>query len=206
MYFVKPLITQPRAALLLVAVGFIPVLTSAEDEGTVITSPMEKTGQATVTIELSSTSGNQDKVIGTVRISQRATGVVIEPALLGLEPGLHGFHIHEGGSCESGWIEDPATASHSREPAKAAGEHWDPGFKGNHAGPWRHGHRGDLPNLYVDPEGKAVTPVYAPRLSSQDFGNRALVLHARRDSYSDQQDSAGGSGDAIACGVLDPGG
>lgn len=53
--------------------------------------------------------------------------------------------------------------------------------------------------------GVAITPVYAPQVSSKDFENRALVLHARRDNYTDEEDSAGGSGDAIACGVLDPG-
>ncbi|MEP1213958.1 MAG: superoxide dismutase family protein [Marinobacter sp.] len=144
-------------------------------------------------------------MLGTVRISQRASGVVIQPALEGLKPGLHGFHIHEGGSCASGRVGGDDTESPSRKPSKEAGEHWDPGLKGNHEGPWQHEHRGDLPNLYVNPDGEALLPVYAPRVSSKDFENRALVIHARRDSYSDEEGSAGGSGDAIACGVPDPG-
>lgn len=208
MYFVNPLRTWLGASLLPAVILFTPTMVSGYGERTEMNSPTEETGQKALTVEMKSTSADQQgqqEVIGTVRISQRATGVVIEPALKGLEPGLHGFHIHEGDSCESGRTEDTDTASPSREPAKEAGEHWDPGFKGNHAGPWAQGHTGDLPNLYVDPDGKAITPVYAPRVSSNDFENRALVLHARRDSYSDEEDSAGGSGDAIACGVLDPG-
>lgn len=173
----------------------------AYGERTEMQSPVEKTGQEALIIELKSTSGDSEELAGMVRVTQRATGVVIKPALRGLKPGLHGLHLHENASCQSGQSEPNDTASASSEPAKEAGEHWDPGITGNHAGPWRHGHRGDLPNLYVNPDGEAITPVYAPRVSSGDFDNRALVLHSQRDNYSDEPDSSGGSGDTVACGV-----
>ena len=192
-------------SLLPIAILITPAIVSGYGERTEMSSPTEKTGQETLTVEMKSTSQKVQRVIGTVRISQRATGVVIEPALTGLEPGLHGFHIHAGNRCGSGRTEDSYTATPSLEPAKEAGEHWDPGFKGNHEGPWQHGHRGDLPNLYVNPDGKAITPVYAPRVTRKDFENRALVLHAQRDTYTNGEDSAGGSGNAIACGVPESG-
>lgn len=204
MFFVKPLKTWLGASLLL----FTPALVSGYGERTEMSSPIEKTEQKALTIEMESTSPDQEveqEVLGTVRISQRASGVVIQPALKGLKPGLHGFHLHEGDSCSSGRVGGDDTESPSRKPAKEAGKHWDPGLKGNHEGPWQHGHRGDLPNLYVNPDGEAIMPVYAPRVSSRDFEGRALVIHAQRDNYTDEEDATGGSGDAIACGVPAPG-
>jgi len=179
----------------------MPTIVAAYGEPTEMHSPSEETGKEALIVDMETTAPDSEEVIGTVRISQRATGVVIKPALKGLEPGLHGLHLHEDNSCKSGRSQNGETESPSREPAKEAGAIWDPGFKGNHEGPWGHGHRGALPNLYVDSNGRATTPVYAPRVSSRDFKDRALVLHAERDTYSGEPDSSGGSGDAVACGV-----
>ncbi len=203
MFFLKSSKSSKRwSFLFLPAVFLVPTTVVAYGEPTEMSSPSEKTGEKALIVEMKSTAPNNQEVVGTVRISQRATGVVIKPAMKGLEPGLHGFHLHEGDSCQSGRTEGGDTASPSREPAKEAGAHWDPGLKGNHEGPWKHGHRGDLPNLYVNQDGEAVTPVYAPRMPSRDFKNRALVVHAQRDNYSGEPDSSGGSGEAIACGIL----
>lgn len=183
--------------------GLAPAITLAYGERTETGSPVEKTGEETLRIEMTSSSSRETEVVGVIRVSQRATGVVIEPALEGLEPGMHGLHIHEGESCESGRTGTSDTDSPTVEPAKEADDHWDPGLKGNHGGPWRQGHRGDLPNLFVNASGSATIPVYAPRVTSRDFKNKALVLHSERDNYSDDPDSRGGSGRAIACGVAD---
>ena len=40
------------------------------------------------------------KEIGQVTISETAYGLVFSPAVTGLPPGLHGFHVHENASCE----------------------------------------------------------------------------------------------------------
>ena len=40
------------------------------------------------------------KEIGQVTISETAYGLVFSPAITGLPPGLHGFHVHENASCE----------------------------------------------------------------------------------------------------------
>ena len=49
-------------------------------------------------------------------------------------------------------------------PALGAGGHYDPKASGKHGLPWGDGHLGDLPALYVDPDGNATYPVLAPRL------------------------------------------
>jgi Cu-Zn family superoxide dismutase len=40
------------------------------------------------------------KEIGQVTISETVYGLVFNPAVTGLPPGLHGFHVHENASCE----------------------------------------------------------------------------------------------------------
>lgn len=160
-------------------------------------------GEAAASVEMTAaTTTGGGTTQGTIRVTQLAEGVLLEPALEGLPPGLHGFHVHENGNCDPAREQDQDTANPSVKPAGEAGEHWDPGAKGNHEGPWGHGHLGDLPNLYVDRNGVASLPVYAPRISLSDLEKRALVVHENRDNYTDEPDGKGGSGSAIACGVL----
>lgn len=168
-------------------------------------SPVADAGQKPLSIEIKAvTAEGEGKTLGVVRARQLATGVLFEPALEGLTPGLHGFHIHENDSCRATSEEESGTANSSAKPAGEAGKHWDPGAKGNHAGPWGQGHLGDLPNLQVDKDSTATLPVYAPRLTLRDLGRRALVIHAEADNYTDDPDAKGGSGKAVACGVADP--
>src|SRR5690606_18489614 len=83
--------------------------------------------------------------LGSVSIEESAHGLVFTPQLKGLEPGVHGFHIHTNPSC------DAAPKDGKNAPAEAAGGHWDPDKAGKHAAPWsEEGHRGDLPALYVN--------------------------------------------------------
>lgn len=109
--------------------------------------------------------------IGQVRIAASPHGLVFMPELQGLEPGLHGFHVHENASCAPG--RDGKTT-----PAGAAGGHYDPKNSKQHGAPWGDGHLGDLPALYVDSQGRASHPVLAPRLKLSDLAGRALMVHA----------------------------
>jgi len=59
------------------------------------------------------------KEIGQVTISETAYGLVFSPAVTGLPPGLHGFHVHENASCE------PKEKDGKKMPALAAGGHYD---------------------------------------------------------------------------------
>lgn len=134
--------------------------------------------------------------VGTVRTSETPYGVLISPALHGLPPGLHGFHVHENGTCAAGEKEGKPV------PGLAAGGHYDPSGAKSHKGPYADGHLGDLPALYVDNTGKATLPVLAPRLKLSDLKGRALMIHAGGDNYSDTPEKLGGGGARIACGVV----
>jgi len=136
--------------------------------------------------------------IGIVTMTESAEGVTLTPNLTGLPPGLHGFHIHQNPSCDA--ATDPAKGT--LVAAQAAGGHLDPQKTGRHEGPMGHGHLGDLPALRVDANGKATTPVLAPRLKLAQLSGHSLMIHAGGDNYSDSPEKLGGGGARIACGVM----
>ena len=39
------------------------------------------------------------EVIGTIKLADTPTGLMLAPNLKGLPPGQHGFHVHENGAC-----------------------------------------------------------------------------------------------------------
>lgn len=136
------------------------------------------------------------KSIGTVTISDNpGGGVVFKPALNGLPPGDHGFHVHEKPDC------GPAPKDGKPAAGEAAGPHWDPDKAGKHAGPHGKGHRGDLPALAVTPGRVAATPVVAPNIKLADLSGKSLMVHAGGDTYSEPP-ASGGGGERIACGVI----
>lgn len=101
-------------------------------------------------------------------ISETPYGLLFTPSLKALPAGVHGFHVHEKGSCEPGMKDGKAVA------ALAAGGHFDPQKTGKHSGPYADGHLGDLPAIYVTADGMANYPVLAPRLK------KSVTLRARR--------------------------
>lgn len=133
---------------------------------------------------------------GTITISESRYGLVFTPALRGLAPGLHGFHVHENPSCE------PKEKDGATVPALAAGGHLDPAKTGKHGEPWGDGHLGDLPPLYVAPDGTATQPVLGPRLKAADVASRSLMVHAGGDNHADHPAPLGGGGARVACGVV----
>jgi Cu-Zn family superoxide dismutase len=73
----------------------------------------------------------------------------------------------------------------------------------HHGSPWGDGHLGDLPALYVDPQGNATNPVLAPRLKMADLKGRSLMIHMGGDNHSDHPAPLGGGGARVACGVIE---
>lgn len=134
--------------------------------------------------------------IGTVTLSETRYGLVFTPALQGLPPGLHGFHVHQNPSCE------PREKDGKLVPALAAGGHFDPQGTNRHGTPWGDGHLGDLPPLYVDASGAATQPVLAPRLKAADVVGRSLMVHAGGDNHADHPAPLGGGGARVACGII----
>ncbi|SHH69957.1 superoxide dismutase family protein [Massilia sp. CF038] len=134
--------------------------------------------------------------LGTVTIEETAYGVVFTPALNGLEPGIHGFHVHEKGNC------GPDMKDGKPVPALAAGGHYDPDNSKQHGLPWGSGHRGDLPPLVVDAKGNATLAVLAPRLKLAELSGKALMIHVGGDNHSDHPMPLGGGGARMACAVI----
>ncbi|MBH3462734.1 MULTISPECIES: superoxide dismutase family protein [Pseudomonas] len=135
--------------------------------------------------------------IGQVSISESAYGLIFTPKLNSLPAGVHGFHVHENGSCAPGMKDGKAVA------ALAAGGHFDPAKTGKHLGPYGNGHLGDLPALYVNADGTSTYPVLAPRLKTiSEIKGHALMIHAGGDNHADMPMPLGGGGDRVACGVI----
>ncbi len=137
------------------------------------------------------------EAVGKVTITETDYGLQFTPALSGMKPGIHGFHVHAKGSCEPGESQGKTVA------AGAAGGHLDPQNSGKHLGPYADGHLGDLPALYVTDDGKASYPVVAPRLKSlSDIKGKALMVHVGGDNHADHPEPLGGGGARLACGVI----
>lgn len=149
----------------------------------------------TVELQFVDANGNTGPA-GKVTLEDTAYGLLITPELSGLPAGLHGFHVHANPSCAPGMSNGVAAA------AIAAGGHWDPEKSNAHQGPYGKGHKGDLPALYVNAEGKANYPVLAPRLKAADLSGHALMIHAGSDNHSDHPAALGGGGARMVCGVV----
>jgi Cu-Zn family superoxide dismutase len=120
----------------------------------------------------------------------------------GQTPGLHGFHIHDRGSCAS--TVDAVTGL--PVPFGGAGGHYDPGLTMDHGHPDQPAeetHGGDLPNIVVDGHGDGdveyTTTDFALEGARSIIG-RSVIVHALEDDYV--TDPAGNSGARIGCGVI----
>lgn len=151
--------------------------------------------ETTVSVHIAEAQGT-GAAVGTVRIVETRHGLAFYPALSGLPPGLHGFHVHEKPSCA------PAPRDGVAVAALAAGGHLDPLGSKRHGEPWSDGHLGDLPPLYVAADGTSSHPVLAPRLTLADVKTRSLMVHAGGDNHADHPMALGGGGARVACGVI----
>ncbi len=139
-----------------------------------------------VTAKLYSTSNNT--FLGEIVFADSSFGLLITPNLSGLPAGPHGFHLHQHPNCGDKGMD--------------AGGHYDPQQTNSHQGPYGAGHLGDLPVVIVTADGKANTPLLAPRLKTSDLKNMAVMLHAGGDNYSDNP-KLGGGGERTGCGAIE---
>lgn len=138
--------------------------------------------------------GGDGALMGSVMISEDASGLVLNVNGVAMPAGVNGIHLHDKGLCEGPKFE-------------SAGGHWNPANKQHGRDNPAGAHAGDLANLTVAPDGSAKTsiPVAGAMMSSgpmmlADADGTALVVHARADDY--RTDPSGDSGDRIACAVL----
>ncbi len=152
---------------------------------------------ATVTAEVFlSTDTGSGIPLGKVTFTDTDKGLEIKTDLRGLPPGEHGFHVHEKPDCS------PMTMDGKLTPAMGAGGHYDPKGTKKHLGPDGGGHLGDLPLLKVGADGTAKETLYIKDAKAEDFTNRAVMIHAGGDNYSDTPAPLGGGGARIACGII----
>ncbi|ECI0839573.1 superoxide dismutase [Cu-Zn] [Salmonella enterica] len=139
------------------------------------------------------------KALGEITVTETPYGLLFQPHLSGLVPGIHGFHVHTNPGCL------PGLENGKEVPALQAGGHLDPEKTGKHLGPYNDkGHLGDLPGLVVNADGTATYELLAPRLKSlSELKGHSLMIHAGGDNYSDTPAKLGGGGARFACGVVE---
>lgn len=137
---------------------------------------------------------NHGKTVGYATLLEGPDGIEIAVQVHNMPQGLHGFHIHAVGKCET-------------PDFKSAGGHFNPFGKKHGLKNPEGSHAGDMPNLLVGPDGTASEAVLAPQASlgpgkNSLFGpdGTALVIHAGTDDQ--MTDPAGDAGARIACGVI----
>ncbi|KAH8394621.1 hypothetical protein KR222_000297, partial [Zaprionus bogoriensis] len=136
-------------------------------------------------------------VQGAVRfttIGSQQAGVVVDGVVDGLEPGLHGFHIHESGDVSQG--------------CASVGAHYNP-RESHHGSPEADAsqrHAGDLGNIRADETGRATFRFVDPALDIWDIIGRAVVITSHADDLGGGGNAQslidGNSGDRIACGII----
>jgi Cu-Zn family superoxide dismutase len=123
---------------------------------------------------------------GTIEFRGHAAGpLTIHLMLMGLDAGPHGFHVHSGSDCA------------------APGDHLNP--QNTPHGPATAGadarHRGDLGNVTADASGMVEEMLRDSVLGGDSsFIGKVIVVHGKQDDLTTQPD--GGSGDLVACGVI----
>ena len=137
---------------------------------------------------------HSDTVKGTILLMQApGTPTLIKGTITGLEPGEHGFHIHEFGDMSKG--------------CESMGAHYNPdGVDHGHLGD---GHVGDLGNITADESGTAKFSIRADRvelIGNRSVVGRGIVVHADPDDLGKGGDEeslkTGNAGDRLACGVI----
>lgn len=136
----------------------------------------------------------EGKKVGTADFTSVDGGVQVSLKVKGLTAGLHGFHVHELGSCVAPEF-------------KSAGGHFNPDEKKHGVVNPSGAHVGDLDNLTVDVKGDGSGEFVVLRASLESApggllkkDGTSLVLHADPDDL--KSDPAGNSGKRIACGVI----
>ncbi|MFQ5741180.1 MAG: superoxide dismutase family protein [Acidobacteriota bacterium] len=155
----------------------------------------EKTGASalpqepvTAAAELQPTAGNA--VAGSVSFEESNGRVKIVAHVTGLEPGKHGFHIHETGDC-------------SAPDGTSAGGHFNPDQSAHGAPDADTHHAGDLGNIEADAQGVADLDMSVEFVTLTEGAHsilgRAVIVHAQEDDFGQP---TGHAGARLACGVI----
>lgn len=199
-----------RAAI---ALGLVSLLALAMAPAALAQDASPAAGVDGIEVAVMDADGNELGVLTFTPVGDLGM-VRITGELTGLEPGEHGFHIHEFGIC------DPT----GDEPFSSAGGHFNPtgamhgpGPEGmetmDMASPMAMGesHAGDLGNITVEDDGTVFITVTTDQVSLEpgaenslaDADGSAILVHGGADDFTSQP--SGDSGPRIGCGVIFPG-
>jgi superoxide dismutase, Cu-Zn family len=128
---------------------------------------------------------------GTVHFTELGDHTVdVSVDLTGVPPGVHGFHIHDKGSCADN--------------GNGAGGHFNP-MNMPHAAPDAQSHHaGDFGNVTADANGEVHTKFNTQSVTVHEgmtsVVGHAVILHGNPDDLTTQP--TGNAGPRIACGVV----
>ena len=139
-------------------------------------------------------SGTTDEsdVTGSLKFEETADGIKVTGMIDNVPPGDHALHVHEFGDCG--------------DEGKNAGSHYNPeGHQhGNTVkdGPAK-AHVGDMGNITFNEQGTAMISLVLPGAkltgAKDNIAGRAVVLHEKKDDFSQPTGNAGGR---IGCGAI----
>jgi len=154
----------------------------------ILTSPAFA-AQATAVIT-GTTEGSP--VSGEATFKEVDDGLEIEVKVANVNPGKHGFHIHENASCE--------------DAGKAAGGHYNPDDVDHglvNKDGFEHAHCGDFGNVEVAEDGTGAWKTFISGLTltaeRHNVAGKAVILHEKEDDFSQPTGNAGGR---IGCGLI----
>ena len=139
-------------------------------------------------------------VAGEVVFIQTTSGVAVRYDVRGLPPGEHGFHVHEGASCDAAMVDGKMT------PGGAAGGHFNPMTTphGARTAGESMRHVGDFGNLTADADRRAegsFTDDIATLDGAHSVIGHAIIVHGGRDDLTSQP--SGAAGPRVGCGVIE---
>lgn len=129
---------------------------------------------------------------GMVTFTPDAGGVHVVAQVSGLPPGMHGFHLHAGTTCDG---PDFKTAGDHFNPTNV--QHGDPAGSPHHAG--------DFGNIDVGADGTGNADFTTNMLTlgtgaGDDVLGHAVIVHGGKDDLTTQP--SGNSGPRVACGIV----
>ncbi|XP_008796193.1 superoxide dismutase [Cu-Zn] [Phoenix dactylifera] len=140
--------------------------------------------------------GGSEGVKGTVYFTQEGDGpTTVTGSLSGLQPGLHGFHVHALGDTTNGCM--------------STGPHFNPAGKEHGAPEDEIRHAGDLGNVIAGDDGTVsftITDSQIPLSGPNSIIGRAVVVHGDPDDLGkgghELSKSTGNAGGRVACGII----
>lgn len=139
--------------------------------------------------------------VGHIVLTDATGGVLLRVDLKGLSEGWHGIHFHQIGDCSDGADEFQASGGHVDPDSREHGLMNPEGFE-----------RGDLPNIYAGPDGRATAEFFRAGVSLRaseeaaaengpypliDDDGFAVIVHEYADDQTTQP--IGGAAGRVAC-------